>query len=114
VRIDAVVTDRDGRTVPNLTAADFEVRQDGKLQSVTFAQYMPVQTGPAPTARVSMPAPRATSAPVIAPPTVKREEVQRTIALVVDDLGLSFTSFHGMQKALHTFVDRELRSGEVR
>jgi VWFA-related protein len=32
---------------------------------------------------------------------------------VVDDLGLSFESFHGMQKSLHTFVDRELRSGDL-
>src|SRR3982751_851699 len=50
VRIDAVVTDRDGKTVPNLTAADFEVRQDGKLQPVTFTQFMPVFSGPAPVA----------------------------------------------------------------
>jgi VWFA-related protein len=113
VRIDAVVTDRDGRTVPNLTAADFEVRQDGKLQSVTFAQFMPVLTGPAPTAGVSMSGSRAASAPVITPSSVKREEVQRTIALVVDDLGLSFESFYGMQKSLHTFVDRELRPGDL-
>ena len=42
VRIDAVVTDRDGRIVSDLTADDFEVRQDGKRQTVTFAQFMPV------------------------------------------------------------------------
>jgi VWFA-related protein len=113
VRIDAVVTDRDGRTVPNLTAADFEVRQDGKLQSVTLAQFMPVLTGPAPSATVSRPRSPTETVPVITPPTVKREEVQRTIALVVDDLGLSFTSFHGLQKSLHAFVDRELRPGDL-
>ena len=42
VRIDAVVTDRDGRIVTDLTSDDFEVRQDGKRQTVTFAQFMPV------------------------------------------------------------------------
>ena len=42
VRIDAVVTDCDGRIVSDLTADDFEVRQDGKRQTVTFAQFMPV------------------------------------------------------------------------
>src|SRR5260221_10277097 len=42
VRIDAVVTDRNGRTVDDLTADDFEVRQDGKLQKVPFAEFMPV------------------------------------------------------------------------
>src|SRR3954454_7274422 len=58
VRIDAVVTDSEGRTVPNLTAADFEVRQDGKVQPVTFFEYMPVQSGPPPAS------PRPAAAPV--------------------------------------------------
>jgi len=56
VRIDAVVTDQEGRTVPDLTAAEFEVRQNGKLQKVTFAQFMPVLSGPpAPAAEPSKP-----------------------------------------------------------
>ena len=42
IRIDAVVTDRDNRIVEDLTADDFEIKQDGKLQPVTFAQFMPV------------------------------------------------------------------------
>ena len=37
VRIDAVVTDRDGRVVPDLTADDFELRQDGDLIPLTLA-----------------------------------------------------------------------------
>jgi hypothetical protein len=48
VRIDAVVTDRDGRVVSGLTAEDFEVRQDGKLQKLLFAQFVPVRNGVAP------------------------------------------------------------------
>jgi len=48
VRLDAVVTDGDGRIVADLTADDFEVRQDGKLQKVTFAEFMPVLAGPVP------------------------------------------------------------------
>src|SRR3954447_8360249 len=46
VRIDAVVTDRVGRIVSDLTADDFEVRQDGKLQKLLFAQFVPVLSGP--------------------------------------------------------------------
>src|SRR6185436_10268392 len=37
VAIDAVVTDRNGEVVRDLTAADFEVLQNGKRQKVTFA-----------------------------------------------------------------------------
>ena len=114
VRIDAVVTDRDGRTVPNLTAADFEVRQDGKLQKVSFAEFMPVLTGPAPAPVAGVLSSTILEpALALAPPPVKREDVQRTLAIVVDDLGLSVESFHGMQQALHTFVDKELRSTDL-
>lgn len=42
VQIDAVVTDRDGRIVPDLTAETFKVFQDGTRQRVTFAQFVPV------------------------------------------------------------------------
>lgn len=112
VRIDAVVVDREGRTVPNLTAADFEVRQDGKIQTISFVEYMPVMSGPAPAAPPQpADALAVAAAPALAP--VQRHEVQRTLAIVVDDLGLSFESFHGMRRALHTFIDRELRPGDL-
>lgn len=112
VRIDAVVTDRNGQTVSDLTASDFEVRQDGKVQTVSFAQFMPVLTGPEPFVRAP-PTTILDRPPAVAPPRIKPGDVQRTLAIVVDDLGLSFESFHGMQRELHSFVDRELRSGDL-
>ena len=50
VSIDAVVTDRTGEVVRDLTAADFDVFQDGKRQKVTLAQFVPVITVAAPAA----------------------------------------------------------------
>jgi VWFA-related protein len=114
VRIDAVVTDRDGQIVPDLTAADFEVRQDGKIQKLLFAQFVPVISGPAPAAvSSSNTVGTAPAAPLARPTAVKREDVQRTLAIVVDDLGLSFESLQNTQKALHAFVDRELRASDL-
>src|SRR5438270_266010 len=46
VRIDAVVTDKDGNIIRDLTADDFEIQQDGKAQKVTFAQFVPVAAAP--------------------------------------------------------------------
>jgi VWFA-related protein len=112
VRIDAVVTDRDGRIVSDLTAADFEVRQDGKLQNVTFAEFMPVLAGATPPE--ALPARSGAAAPVVLPPApVKREDVQRTVAVVVDDLSLSVESLLNTQRALHAFVERELRPTDL-
>ena len=88
VRIDAVVTDRDGRIVTDLTSDDFEVRQDGKRQTVTFAQFMPVLVSE-PHEAAPVPGASRAEAAIVPPPPVKRESVQRTLAVVVDDLGLS-------------------------
>ena len=117
VRIDAVATDRDGRIVSDLTAADIEVRQDRKRQRLMFVQFVPVESGPpAPAPAV----PAAIEADLLTPPKpasrpapVKKEEVQRTLAIVIDDLSLSFESLQNTQKALHAFVDRELRPTDL-
>ena len=50
VRIDAVVTDRNGHVVSDLTADDFEVRQDGKVQRLSLAHFYPVADAGAPSA----------------------------------------------------------------
>jgi hypothetical protein len=70
VSIDAVVTDRNGDIVRDLTAADFEVMQDGKPQKVTFAQFVAVTATPrADTAgATARPAPAAPSPPEPVPP----------------------------------------------
>jgi VWFA-related protein len=113
VRLDAVVTDRDGRVVSDLTAADFDVRQDGKRQDVTYAQFIPVLTGQAPIADPVADAALGGGGAVLPPPPLKREDVQRTFALVVDDLGLSVESVQNTRRALHAFVDRELRPTDL-
>lgn len=112
VRIDAVVTDRAGRIVADLTADDFELRQDGRRQPVMFAQFVPVLTEAAPPLGVPLAGSRAEALPV-PPPPVRREDVQRTLAVVVDDLGLSFESLQNTQRALHAFVERELRPADI-
>ena len=99
VRIDAVVTDRDGRIVSDLTADDFEVLQDGKRQRVTFAQFVPVLSSPVSPA--SAPSPRRSTGPVPPPATpapVTRASIQRTFAIVVDDLGLSLESVYYLKR----------------
>ena len=67
VSIDAVVTDRQGRVVRDLTAADFDVLQDGKRQKVTLAQFVPVAAPAAPTAGTIAPAANPPRRPTTAP-----------------------------------------------
>jgi VWFA-related protein len=112
VSIDAVVTDRNGEVVRDLTAADFEVLQDGTRQKVTFAQFVPVSTAAPPAATAVGSGPLPPSGATVAPrgpvPSITREQVRRTIILVVDDLGLSVEGVTNIRRALSGFVDTGL------
>lgn len=111
VRIDAVVTDRDGRVVSDLTADDFELRQDGKVQKIALARFIPVDTTadtPKPTTSPKVAKNEKAFVPMPSPARMAKQDVQRSIALVVDDLSLSVESFESTRKALHTFIDAQL------
>ena len=114
VRIDAVVTDQDGRTVPDLTAADFEVRQDGKLQAVSFAQFMPVVSGPAPAATVTVHSHGGSDTSTVRDRAGR--EARRRAAHARHRRGRSrpVVGKHvRAAEALHTFVDRDLRPTDL-
>ena len=93
VQVDAVVTDSKGRQVTDLKPDDFEITEDGRRQKITNFSYIrlapPSQPAAAPR---PAPLPRGAVAPPPAPAATMREDVRRTIVLVVDDLGLSFES----------------------
>jgi VWFA-related protein len=112
VRIDAVVTDRDGRIVRDLTADDFEVFQNGKPQRVTFAQFVPVVSN-TPGLQPNAADAAHREVPMLPAPRVTRESIQRSLAIVVDDLGLSWESMHQTKRALHAFVDRDVGASDL-
>jgi VWFA-related protein len=106
VQVDAVVTDSRGRHVTDLAASDFEVLQDGKVQAITTFTY--VATAPPDAARTAgAPATAGPSRPLAA------DQVRRTIAIVVDDLGLSFESTARVRETLRRFVERDVRAGDL-
>jgi VWFA-related protein len=114
VRIDAVVTDKDGNLVTDLTAADFELRQDGEVQPITVARYVAIdapQSRPAGLASTSLPG--AMTAPVVSSGRLTRSKVQRTMVLVVDDLGIAWENMEATRKALRRFVDEEVQEGDL-
>lgn len=110
VQVDAAVTDREGRHVTDLEPEDFEVLQDGIPQKISHFSF--IRTGSV-RPRGATPQ-RAAPAAVPAPsPRLRREEVRRTIALVVDDLGLSFESAYRVRRALRKFVDEQMEPGDL-
>ncbi len=115
VQMDAVVTDSSGKPVTGLNADDFEILQDGKRQRITnFSYISTVSTRSSAPGTVPAAAPPANqSAPPVPPASIKPAEVRRTVALVVDDLGLSSDSIARVRGSLKKFVDAEMQPGDL-
>ncbi|HKP84480.1 MAG TPA: VWA domain-containing protein [Blastocatellia bacterium] len=108
VQVDAVVTDDKGRHVTDLKPEDFEIYEDGRRQQITNFNY--VTTGSATPA----PAEKSSKPPLAVPPSnLRPDQVRRTIALVVDDLGLSFESTAILRDSLKKFIDQQMQQGDL-
>ena len=114
VQIDAVVTDRKGQQITNLTDQDFEILEDGHAQKITNLSYVSIGS---PTAAPTRPAAGAKDTGAkyegVPPVHLRPEQVHRTIALVVDDLGLSLQSMVYVRQALKKFVDEQMQPGDM-
>lgn len=113
VQIDAVVT-KDGKPVTGLTADDFEIYEDGRKQAITSFAYISNVSGSRPATPPEKPREK-TSGSVVPPPPppIARDVPRRTIAIVVDDLGLSAESMNQVRKRLQKFVATEMEPNDL-
>ncbi len=106
VIVDAVVVDRSGTPVTDLTAADFEVRDEGRAQAVSLFQTVAVAApagGGAPTAsRYAY----STNAGI-------GEVPGRAFVLFFDDVHLTQAEGDRAKTALTQFLERELQPGDL-
>ena len=110
VQVDAVVT-KDGRVVSHLTPNDFVITEDGKPQTITHFSYVsnvPNQNSENAAARST-----PSTASAVLPAVVRREDPRRTIAFVVDDLGISLESIRSVKEQLTKFVDERLQPQDL-
>src|SRR5205085_2294771 len=118
VQVDAVVTDKKGQPVTDLRPEEFEIYEDNRPQKITNFSFVSVEPGAQP---AGVPAPESATAHAhageavapVPPVRLRPEEVRRTFALVVDDLGLSFESMHFVRAALRKFVDEQMQPGDL-
>jgi VWFA-related protein len=113
VLIDAVVTDRKGKHLEDLAEEEFELFVDGKKQPLTFFRHVVVPTKPP-----EKPADAKDKNAPVTPPSMPGkmlapEKVGRTIAFVVDDLGLSFESTYYTREAIKKFVNQQMQAGDL-
>lgn len=113
VQVDAVVTDGSGRHIPDLRAEDFQILQDGQPQKIKFFSYVPEPPPPP----KETPSPKAgkdnVPAPLGPPEPVSAGQVQRTVALVVDDMALSFEDMVRTRDSLRKYIQQEMQPGDL-
>src|SRR5215831_18833246 len=113
VQVDATVTDKKGDHVEDLTEDNFELSVDGKKQAITYFRLVKLPEPKRPAADAAN-APKPVAPPSSMPTrTVAPEQVARTIAFVVDDLGLSFESTYFARRAIKKFIDEQMQDGDL-
>ena len=114
IQIDVTVTDKDGKVVTDLKPEDFAIFENGKKQDLTNFLFVtsPNQTKSVAIKKTGKQSADKTAVPV-PPVTLKPTEVKRTIALIVDDLGLSFESLVRVRTSLKNFVDEQMQPNDL-
>ncbi len=114
IQIDVTVTDKNGKIATDLKPEDFEIYENGKKQDITNFLFVTsgAQTKIVPTVKNNNGKEDKTAMPV-PPVELKPDQVKRTIALIVDDLGLSFESMVRVRGSLKRFVDEQMQPNDL-
>src|SRR5829696_7834502 len=110
IQVDVTVTDKNGKVVGGLSREDFEVFENGKKQTISNLSFISRTAGGA---TVNAGTARGPEAGPAAKEVLTRSAVRRTIAIVLDDLNLSFLSVNHARKALRRFVDEQMEPGDL-
>lgn len=115
IQIDVTVTDKDGKIVTDLKPEDFEVLENDRKQEISNFSFVFIQQSAENKAEnepIKKTLPGAIAAPPV-PTKLKPEQVRRTIALVVDDLGLAFLNMNHVRFLLRKFVDEQMQPNDL-
>ena len=106
VVVNATVTDKDGNPVTDLSAKDFKVYDDGKLQDIqTFALEAYGPSAPAGIKESVIPAETADSK--------QNVPCRRIISIVLDDMTMeSVVNFPRMIEAVKRYVERDMQPSD--
>lgn len=113
IQVDATVTDKKGIIVKDLKPEDFEIYENGKLQNITNFSFVETKSDQ-PSKQTAPAAPKKSDKSIPLPPAkLAPEQVRRTYAFVVDDLGLSFAGIGYVKDTLKRFVNEQMQDGDL-
>ncbi len=113
VQVDAVVTDKDGNQITDLSTDDLEIFQDGKLQKITNFSFVntesPITAKPPTNAKNN---PKASVAPTVAS---RPSGLARVITFVIDDgnCAVTLTGMRMAKEGLEKFVNEQMRPDDL-
>lgn len=109
IQIDVTVTDKNGKPVNDLRQDEIEIYENGQKQKITNFSFIAA-------GRVVTEKPKAVDKNAVPPPPttpIRPDQVTRAIALVADDLSLSWESAYHTRRALKKFVDEQMQEGDL-
>jgi VWFA-related protein len=113
IQIDVTVTDAKGNIVTDLRPEEFEVYENDQKQNITNFSFIDIKAKTS-EKQTADKASGKVNPPISSPPVnLRPDQVRRTIALVVDDLSLSFTSTAYVRQALKKFVDEQMQPNDL-
>ena len=108
-QVEVVVTGADGHPVRDLEPADFAIRENGVRQKITHFSW--IQVSPP---RPDQPKPAARPRKTLTAPAVPgRQDVHRTIVLMLDDGGTRVEDLVPVISAARRFVQEQIEPGDL-
>ena len=108
VQVDAVITDGKGRLVTDLAPEELDILEDGESQKITHLSFVSLESS-----EVKPANPLDRNAAPVPPVRLRPDQVRRTMAIVVDDLGLSYESSYFVRQALKSFVEKQIQPDDL-
>lgn len=112
VLVDVIVTDRNDRPITDLTAADFEIRENGRLQRITDFQYVSVPVSTTPLEADTREERAAIALPDVAT-NAPASPAGRLFVLVIDDLHIIESEIIPVKRIVTDFVTALTPDDEV-
>lgn len=114
IQVDVTVTNKKGEVVRDLRPDEIEIFENGKPQKVSTFSFVPGTRNLEKKDQTTVAEKRPSGQQAYIPSgPVRPEQVRRTIALVVDDLNLSFGSMFWVREALKKFVNEQMQDGDL-
>jgi VWFA-related protein len=110
IQVDAVITDKNDQTIPDLKLSDFSLYENGKRQDLQFIEYVGPDLKPRVEGNVTVAG--RTVDPEVAR-NLSAKDLRRVFTFVVDDLTIPYEDLATVRGLLTNFVDKQMVEGDL-